>query len=224
MDRRAVAALIVLGLLGMLGALTYAFWSGNPIRRIRRELDQGLPAQALHRAQGACMAGCPADVRALQAAALHALGRHEEELAVVSGLTAVELSRLDPRAVAALAEDFGKGDEPDAIRAQLARAPAPKVVPPLRDLAQGPASPAQWGALRYLDGAKAAEGLPLPKLYAEALGREDCRVRATAARRLGELGDASTAPALRTLAKAPVTGGGCGQEEAAGALRKLSQP
>ncbi|HLL54228.1 MAG TPA: protein kinase, partial [Myxococcaceae bacterium] len=116
---------------------------------------------------------------------------------------------------------FGKGNEPEAIRAQLARAPAAKVVPPLRDLAQGPPSPAQWGALRYLDGAKTADGLPLARLYAEALGREDCRVRATAARRLGELGDGSTAPALRTLAEAPVTGGGCGQEEAAEALRKL---
>jgi hypothetical protein len=59
--------------------------------------------------------------------------------------------------VAALAEDFGRGGEP-AVRAQLSRIPAEKLSPELRRLAQGPASPAQVGARRYLEESQGADG------------------------------------------------------------------
>src|SRR5205085_985290 len=63
-------------------------------------------------------------------------------------------------------------------------------------LAEGDASPKQWGALRYLEASQDTEGLDLVALYMTAVGSEDCGVRAKAARRLGALGSMDAVSAL----------------------------
>ena len=222
LGRPVIAALVGAGMLGLLGALWLALWFGSPAKRIRREIQAGAPQRALQLAESTCAAaGCPAELRSLQAVALHGLKRHRDEQTLLGNLSDAETGRMDPLAVAALAEDFGRGDL--GARTLLARAPAEKVGPVLARLARGTASPAQWGALRYLDLGKMTDGLDLVELYTGALESEDCRIKVIAARRLGELGDDKAKPALSRLATAPKKGTPCGQDDAAAALRKLEK-
>src|SRR5690606_19966321 len=103
----------------------------------------------------------------LKAAALHQVGRHDEELELMKALP--EGASLEAQAVEALADDFGRAEgtkEAAPVRKVLIEFPKAQVLPVLQALAVGPAEGsteateatlrastawAQWGSLRFVD-------------------------------------------------------------------------
>jgi serine/threonine-protein kinase len=195
----------------------------------RRLLEEGKPAEALQRLDAA-----PAEeqqepnLRHVRALALHELKRHKDEHDVLLDLPADHWEDLEARLLDGLAEDFGAAESDKALRKLLGSLPKDPLHSHFESLAEGDASPRQWGALRYLEASQETEGLDLVELYSTALASEDCGVRAKAARRLGALGDMDAIPALQKLAeqsreKQPSGSKNCGQDEAAAALRTLKR-
>jgi serine/threonine-protein kinase len=193
-------------------------------------LEEGKPAEALER-----LDAVPVEkqkepkLRHVRALALHELKRHGDEHEVLLSLPADNREDLEERLLDGLAEDFGAEESDKALRKLLGSLPKAPLHSHFESLAEGDASPRQWGALRYLEASQETEGLDLVELYSTALASEDCAVRAKAARRLGALGDTDAVPALQKLAeqpksKQPPSSKNCGQDEAAAALRTLKKP
>ena len=169
------------------------------------------------------------DLLALRAAALHRLGRAEEERTLLTTSTYQALHAAHPLLLEALAEDYAQGESDDVLRELIAVVPEGSMRPAFEAFATGPRSRKQWGALRYLDFAGRHQRLDRVKLYSQALHDADCAVRAAAAKRLWQLGDADAIPELRTLSELPkeestaVGSLNCGQDEAAEAIRQLNK-
>jgi serine/threonine protein kinase len=225
--------LIGLGLVGGLllaGGVGIWLWNQSPEVQARRLLEEGKPAEALQR-----LDAVPAEEQKepklglVRALALHDLKRHGDEHEVLLSLPADNREDLEERLLDGLAEDFGAEESDKALRKLLGSLPKDPLHSHFESLAEGDASPRQWGALRYLEASQETEGLDLVELYSTALASEDCAVRAKAARRLGALGDTDAVPALQKLAekpkdKQPPGSKNCGQDEAAAALRTLKKP
>jgi hypothetical protein len=158
----------------------------------------------------------------LQAAALHQVGRHEEEWKVLGQVPAAE--PVEPLALDGLADDFGHAEGPK-LRKLLAGFPKATALPPLQALAKSePQRWAQWGALRFVDLEYAGQGLALVELYGSALSSRDCGVRRAAVKRLLELRNPEALEPLRALKALPkVKNEDCGQDAAAAALPKLEK-
>jgi len=161
---------------------------------------------------------------ALKAAALHLTDAHPEEAAVIKSLPLGATEALDPLVLSGLVEDFAKKEDA-ALRALLGSLPKQQLHPVLEDFAQEPLSARQWGALRYLDLEQATGSLKVAALYAASLESNDCSARKSAARRLGQLMDDASEPALGRLRDAPREGAekNCGQDEAQAALLALKK-
>jgi serine/threonine-protein kinase len=141
---------------------------------------------------------------------------------------------LEPQALEALADDFGRKSDDKAAAAlhkALADFPKTSALPVLQQLANAPLENpvravtwGQWGALRFIDLEYAGQGLPLVDLYLRSLESSDCRVRALAAKRLGELRNGSALEPLRKLRDLPhKKDEECGQGAAALAVRSLEK-
>ncbi len=198
--------------------------------RADRLLAQGQAAQALPLIEQALLTQTrdAPDLHALRAAALHQLQRHDEEAAALRAHLHQALYSANERLIEALAEDFGRNEDDPQVREFLAGIPAGPLHKKLAALAQRPASTTQWGALRYLDLASGAGELDREALYSAALESSSCRMRISAARRLSEIGTANAIPALRKLSETPKEDWappeqGCGQDEAADAIRTLKK-
>jgi hypothetical protein len=200
-----------------------------PERRARRLLDVGRGSEALQIIDEAKPS--PA-LSMLKAAALHQVNRHDEELELMK--TVPQGVPLEPHALEALADDFGrKADDKAAapLRQALADFPKGSALPLLQTLATQPLENppravtwAQWGALRFIDLEYAGQGLPLVDLYLRSLESSDCRVRALTAKRLGELRNGAALEPLKKLRDLPhKKDDECGQSAAGLAVKSLEK-
>ncbi|WP_434347436.1 protein kinase domain-containing protein [Myxococcus virescens] len=166
-------------------------------------------------------------LRRARVAAHHAKGHHISERTALSHLKEEELEDVEPLILDGLAEDYGK--EPLTVLGNaLARLPKDRLRAHYEDLAEEAYSLRQWGALRYLEFAKAADGVNLVRAYSEALNSPDCDIRTQAANRLSALGDADAIPALERVTSLPKAKGllgskDCGHDAAAAAIKSLKQ-
>ncbi len=186
-------------------------------------LDQGRPAQALE-VINAAQGRNEGALRMLRAEALHQQQHHSEEWSLVALTPEDGLSKMRPALLAALMTDYPKNDDDEGLRAALARLPKAQLRE-VRQWAKGSWSQAQWGALRWADS-EHLDGTDLVTGYLKVLESTDCEALATAARRLGELGDTRAVEPLKRLAAQPrrqvlIFTRSCGEDEAASALRKL---
>ncbi|MCI0670489.1 MAG: serine/threonine protein kinase [Myxococcaceae bacterium] len=190
--------------------------------RVQQMLETKQLDEALSLLDAELRAGAGPWARTLKAQVLHAKGRHREELSELLGLTDEERQEIDAEVLRALAEDFGRAERSAALSELLTTLPARTVDNTFGELAREEPSLRQWGALLFLEGTGRAVTLDLADLYVRALDMKECHVRAAAARRLGELGDADAVAPLTRMrdekSKRP-----CGQEEAAVALRTLER-
>ncbi|WP_370458924.1 protein kinase [Aggregicoccus sp. 17bor-14] len=224
-------ALLGLGLAALLLVpLLVVLHLRSPEVRARSELEKGQPLQALRTLDGmpGTRARTDGGLRQLRAQALHALGRHEDEHAVLSALPAEAREDVESRTLDGLAEDFAADEGDRTVRRLLSSFPERPVRKHLESLAEEPASERQWGALRYLEAQQATQGLDLVEVYAASLRSPNCGVRARAARRLSALGDSGALPELERLAALPkerglLGGKNCGQDEAAEAAQALKR-
>ncbi|MEW6435466.1 MAG: serine/threonine-protein kinase [Myxococcota bacterium] len=208
----AVAALTALG----------TAWWNEPARKARRLVDGGRGSEALQVLEDMGEAGQAWPMQTLRAAAFHQVGRHDEEWRVMGSVP--EGEALEAAAVDALADDFGHQEAP-RLKKLMASLPRAYMLPRLQALAQGEASWAQWGALRFVDIAYAGQGLPLVDLYVRALNSRDCGTRRTAAKRLGELRSPDAVEPLTKLRLVERKKGDpdCGQDAATAALESLQR-
>ncbi|NOJ78689.1 protein kinase [Myxococcus xanthus] len=166
-------------------------------------------------------------LRRARVAAHHAKGHHISERTALNHLKEEELEDVEPLILDGLAEDYGK--EPLTVLGNtLARLPKDHLRTHYEDLAEEAYSLRQWGALRYLEFVKAADGVNLVRAYSEALNSPDCDIRTQAANRLAGLGDADAIPALERVTSLPKAKGllgskDCGHEAAATAIKSLKQ-
>jgi serine/threonine protein kinase, bacterial len=203
----------------------------TPVERAGKLLAAGRASEALEVVKKA-LPERPADAPelwALNAAALHRLGRPEEERQILTTHTYQALHAAHPLLLEALAEDFATTETDDVLRELIAVVPDGSLRPAFEAFATGARSRKQWGALRYLDFAGKHQRLDRVRLYSQALHDADCGVRAAAAVRLSALGDPDAIDSLRTLSELPkeesVNGRlNCGQDEAAEAIRQLKKP
>ncbi|MHB8876213.1 MAG: protein kinase domain-containing protein [Myxococcaceae bacterium] len=215
----AVACVVLLG-----GGLIVHRLLQTPARVARRQVRDGDWTAALATVQGARVEGDAApELSLLEAQALHQLKRHAEEWSALTRLEPVQLELLDEVTLTGVVEDFSRNERERALRELLDRLPGAQLV----ELAKGHAVAAQWGALRYLDAAQ-VPGAELVEGYLIALDSQGCRIRRVAAWRLGQLGDPRAIGGLEALKATPKKPGfpfdeNCGQDEAAGALRRLSK-
>ncbi|MDQ3262137.1 MAG: adenylate/guanylate cyclase domain-containing protein, partial [Myxococcota bacterium] len=222
---RTALALGVVALIA--GAVAVPVVLNSTPHQVRAALKAGDFEAAL-----ALLEAAPKDQRSallpLRVAALHAAGRHRDELGVARSLEKDALANLDGSALLGLSEDFAR-DEDAALKKLLGQVDAEQLAE-LISTREAPDRSA-WGALRYLDGAKALPADRLAQGFIAALTATDCPIRAHAARRLGELKSAQATEALERLAKEPkqkdpvlrVIEQNCGQDEAALALRTLGR-
>jgi hypothetical protein len=223
------SALITAGVAAVVG-LGVLLWPGGLVERVRRQLDRGQPQEALT-AIDASLAQAKGEVPALLAlkvVALHRLGRHDAEKALLGQAPFEVVLSGETRVLEALAEESASEDDA-RVRLSLELMPRAWALPVYQRLSEGPPAVGQWGALRWLDRQQAVSGGALVQGYAKSLASKDCGVRRLAAVRLGELGDAAAVGPLRELSETPKppspTGGtlACGQDEAAEALRAVKQ-
>ncbi|AEI64796.1 protein kinase domain-containing protein [Corallococcus macrosporus] len=166
-------------------------------------------------------------LRRARVAAHHSKGHHISERTALNHLKEEELEDLEPLILDGLAEDYGK-EQLTVLERSLARIPKDRVRAHYEDLAEEAYSLRQWGALRYLEFAKAADGVDLVRAYSEALNASDCDIRTQAANRLAGLGDADAIPALERVTGLPREKGvfgskDCGHEAAAAAIKSLKK-
>ncbi len=205
-----------------LAALLYF---NDPQRVVRRLLDANRGSEALQVIDDAGdLAKMPAMVM-LRAAALHQVSRHDDEAELFAALAPREGVPLELHFVRGLCEDFGP-KESNAVRKLIAAWPRSSTLPGLQKIASAQPGKAQWGALRLTDLEYAGQGLRLVERYALSLASNDCRIRAVAATRLGELRSLDALPALKKLRELPKRKGSanddeCGHDAAAAAVRKL---
>jgi aminoglycoside phosphotransferase (APT) family kinase protein len=196
-------------------------WWNEPSRKARRMVDHARGSEALQVLEDMGDAGTAWPMQTLRAAALHQVGRHDEEWRVMASVP--EGEALEPAAVEALADDFGHQEAP-RLRKLMAALPRSQMLPPLQALARGEPSWAGWGALRFVDTEYAGQGLPLVELYVRALDSRECGTRRTAAKRLGELRSADAVEPLKRLRAEPKKGeSDCGQDAATASLLSLER-
>lgn len=220
--KRLKRALVGAGALVVLAAVLWFVWLSDPTRKARHFIDSGRGAEAL---QVLDEAGAEAQTwtgAQLRAAALHQVGRHEDEWKVMSAPP--ENAPMEPLALEALADDYGRGEAP-RLRKLMAALPKSSALPALQRLATRGESWHQWGALRFIDAEFAGQGLPLTQLYVGALNSKDCGVRRVAAKRLVDFRSADVMPALEKLKALPrdKSEGDCGQAAADAALKQLAR-
>lgn len=209
-------------LLGAVGA--FVSWYAEPVRTARRMLEAGRGSEALQVLDDlGDVDDQPWALRQLRATALHQVGRHDDELKMMSTAPSEGVT-LEPLALEALADDYGH-TETARLRKLLASFPKNEALPQLQDLARDDGGRAQWGALRFVDEEYAGQGLPLLELYARALEHRDCGVRRVAAKRLADFRSQDAVPALEKLKAVPRKKGedDCGQAAAEAALEKLAR-
>ena len=197
-----------------------------PERVARRMLDENHGSEALQVIDDAGdLAKTPSMVM-LRAAALHQVNRHDEETELFAALAPREGVPLELHLVRGLSEDFGP-KEAGSVRKLIAAWPRSSTLPVLQKVASAQPDKAQWGALRFTDLEYAGQGLKLVELYGLSLDSNDCRIRAIAAKRLGELHTLEAVPALKKLRDSPrkknsfLNDDDCGQEAAGASVRKL---
>ncbi|MEW5742907.1 MAG: serine/threonine-protein kinase [Myxococcota bacterium] len=197
-------------------------WWNEPARKARRLVDAGRGSEALQVLEDMGEAGQAWPMQTLRAAALHQVGRHDEEWKVMDAVP--EGEAVEAAAVQALSDDFGH-QESARLRKLMASLPRGQMLPRLQELAQGEASWAQWGALRFVDLEFAGQGLPLAELYIRALDSRECSTRRLAAKRLGELRSEEAVEALTKLRMLERKKGEpeCGQDAATAALQSLQR-
>nr|WP_225937513.1 protein kinase [Myxococcus sp. RHSTA-1-4] len=220
-----VGAVAVLG-----GGVTWWVSLNAPGARILALLEEGQKDEALAR-----LKKVPDDeqkepsIRRARAAVLHAYGEHDKEHSQLQALDEDGRADVEDLVLDGLAEDFGNDEGDSGLRKVLGSLPRQRVLGYFEDLAEEEASPRQWGALRYLEFAKAADGVDLVDAYETALESKNCEVRRQAARRLAALGDTDAIGALTRLTEQPREKGGlfsngdCGHDEAAAAIKKLKK-
>jgi serine/threonine protein kinase len=207
-----------------LAAVTLVFRS-DPERTARRLVDAGRGSEALQVIEDSGELKQQWSMKMLRATALHQVGRHGEELEVMKAVPPG--THFEPLALEALADDYSRKETP-VLRKVLADLPKATALPGLQALAKSGPSKGQWGALRFIDLEYAGQGLPLAKLYVEALESNDCNVRDVAAKRLGELRSAEAVGALKKLKELPrkkgfFTDEDCGHDAAEQALKRLEK-
>jgi hypothetical protein len=166
------------------------------------------------------------DTWALEARALHALGKHDDEWAAVAQLPGTALDALTPDDAKHLIEDFGRNEKARGLHEELNRL-AQRHFDLLKAAATGSERDLRWGATRYLDAWGQATDEVL-RGYIAALQDPDCARRGAAAKRLGEVGDDRAVGPLEELKTMPrkrsfIFEDNCGQSEAAQALKKLAK-
>jgi predicted Ser/Thr protein kinase len=223
--QRGVAVGVALGVVLLMVAAAVAVTLTRPERRARRLIEKSRGTEALQVIDDVGPDGQTPVLRMLKAAALHQAGRHDDEAELMRGLP--ETVTLERAAVLGLADDYGHAERP-ALRKLLSALPRQKSLPILQELALKETGWPQWGALRFVDVEYAGQGLSLVTLYAGALSSRDCRIRALAARRLGELRSAEALEPLKKLRDSPKkkpTGEAdeCGQDAAAAAVTRLEK-
>ncbi len=226
LDRQFKQSLLVTVALTALVPAAWAMWPATVVERAERELREARPAEALTTVDVALPTarGDLPMLLSLKVAALHELGRADDARALLRVTPYQALFSAPPALLEALAESFAADEGDPELREWLELVPRSLTQATLAGFAAEPPSGRQWGALRFLDVADRAADLGLPRLYAASLGSPACSVRARAATRLGELGDASVIGALRELSESHKDGGNCGQDEAADAIRSLKRP
>ncbi len=229
-DSRWRRSLLWTLLITLAAPAVWAMWPPTPTEKAARWISSGKAEDALGLLDKQLEVS-PADAPecyALKAAAFHALGKHTEERGILRDVPYEALHAAHPLLLRALAEDFGKDETDQELRALISLVPTESLLPPFTHMAKGPVSQSQWGALRYLDLAALTDGVDRVELYARSLSDPDCAVRASAAGRLAALGDDDAIVPLRTLSETPKeeTKSGqvdCGQDEAAEAIRQLKR-
>jgi serine/threonine protein kinase len=229
LSRGRKGLMVTFGLALVAGAVLAAIWFNQPMRKARRLIDGNRGSEALQVIDdvmnGSKEAAASGQWRMLRAAALTQSSKLEEAWKLLEAIP--ETEDVEAVTLEAMADGFGRG-EPARLRKLLARFPKAKTLPSLQKLANGEASFAQWGALRFIDIEYAGQGLALGKLYMSALERKDCTTRRVAARRLGELRTVESVEALQRVKAQPrkrtvFTDDECGQDAATAALRALEK-
>ncbi len=216
-------AALIGGALGALVALGFALtWFSEPARKAHRLVDSGRGSEALQVLEDLGAKGQTWPLQQLRAAALHQVGRHEDEWKVMA--VPRENEALEPLALEALADDFGHSEIP-RLRKLMAALPKAMLLPTFQSLAQQEQRWSQWGAMRFVDMEYAGQGLPLLELYVRALENRDCGVRRVAARRLVDFRSPDAMPPLEKLKAIPRRKGDeeCGQAAAEAALKQLAR-
>jgi serine/threonine protein kinase len=230
LDREWWTAIAISVVFAAIAPSAWALWPPTPAERAAEMIQRGSSTEAL-KLIDARMAEAPEEIpelSALEAAALHRLDRHEQERAWLREYTYRALHSAHPLLLESLAEDFGAQEDDAELRELIRLVPHELMQPQFMAFASEAPSPKQWGALRYLDFHASHEGLDRVELYGRALGEKDCALRAKAAVRLGELGDADAIEKLRELSEQPKDESdgakvNCGQDEAAEAIRELKR-
>ncbi|XSF00169.1 protein kinase [Pseudomyxococcus flavus] len=227
--RRKREALMVAGAVVLVaGGATWLGLSNDPGAKAFALLEDGKLDEALALLDGATdeEKELPSVKRA-RVAAHHAKGHHISERTALNHIEEAALEGVEEQILDGLAEDYGK-EQLTVLERSLARLPKERVRARYEDLAEEPHSLRQWGALRYLEFAKAAGGVDLVRAYSEALNAQDCGIRTQAANRLAALGDADAIPALERIVALPkekgfLGGKDCGHDAAADAIKVLKK-
>jgi predicted Ser/Thr protein kinase len=218
------AGLIAGGVVLLIVSALSAAWYLDPVRKARRLVlaNRGSEALQIFEDLGPT-AQNNWSVQQLKATALHQVGRHEDEWKVMGAPPAVA-TELEPTALEALADDFGRQETPK-LRKLIAALPKQSLLPTFQALAVSEDKWTQWGALRFVDLEYAGQGLPLMELYLKALASRDCGIRRVAAKRLVDFRSPEAMPALEKLKALPRKKGedDCGQAAADAALQKLAK-
>jgi serine/threonine protein kinase len=220
LPKKAMAIGAVIGALAAVGL--WFSWYSEPTRKAHRLVDSGRGSEALQVLEDLGPRGQTWPLQQLRAAALHQVGRHDDEWKVMSA--APENEPLEPLALTALADDFGHAESPK-LRKLLASLPKTMLLPTFQKLAQEDLQWSQWGALRFVDLEYAGQGLPLLELYVRALEGRDCAARRVAAKRLVDFRSTEAMPPLEKLKAIPRKKGEeeCGQAAAEAALKQLAR-
>jgi hypothetical protein len=215
---------LLVALAALLAVAGVAWYRARPsgLDEVAKQLDAGKPREALATLEKLEKSGTPAsEVAGLRAAALHAVRDHATELKVLLASRDTS-SLLDRRTLAGVAEDLaregGEGPRSDF----LDRLDAGRSTAVLRAIAESGPSEAAMGALSYLERQHRTETLDLVGVYGKWLEGADCQARATAARRLGELGRPEAVSALQKARKRKMSPR-CGQDEIAESLKALER-
>lgn len=230
LDRQTRVSLLITVLATAMVPTAWAMWPPTPTEKAEQLLEKGDASGALSLIDGA-LPDAKGEVPALlslKAAALHQLGRAEDERALIRESPYQVLFPARRPLLQAMAEDFADAEGDAELKEHLALVPARALDPVFVAFAREPLSKRQWGALRWLDLSKRTGELDLVARYGASLGSRSCTVRAKAAVRLGELGDRDAISALRDLSETPKDEGAsgpinCGQDEAAEAIRQLKK-
>jgi predicted Ser/Thr protein kinase len=216
-----VAAAVVGLVLATATGAAVGSYRAEPTRKARRLLTEQRGSEALQVIDELGEGAKAWRMQMLQAAALHQVGRHDDEFKVMEKVPPGET--LEPLALEALADDFGHG-EPARLRRLLASFQKADALPSLQELAGEDQRWAQWGALRFIDLEYAGQGLPLLELYSRALVNRDCGIRRVAVKRLAELRNPAAIVALEALSSSPrVKNEDCGHDAATQAVTRLQR-